>query len=323
MRPGWRIEIDGAVPAWSDAVQRIRVVEELGTDADEIELEIPDPDSLYEAPRRGVRLSLALGYARTVEVGTYVVRTAGATGPPPRILVNGAAVDLVVEALKAPRTRAWGDDLTIANVVQTIAEDHGLKALIDETLGAVVVGHIDQVGESDASRLTRLARRHDAVYKHGGQQLIMARRGAPRSLSTGRSLAGRAVSAGVLRWAVRYDARPEVARVVATYQDLDAGAPGVVEAGSGRPTKRLPTTYASEQAAMAAAEAHLAAASRSSATLSFSLAGDPTLTGGQRISVPGLHPSAAGEWIVQRVVHTLDSGGGYRSEVTATPVPAA
>ena len=151
----------------------------------------------------------------------------------------------------------------------------------------------------------------------------MARRGAPRSLSTGRSLAGRAVSAGVLRWAVRYDARPEVARVVATYQDLDAGAPGVVEAGSGRPTKRLPTTYASEQAAMAAAEAHLAAASRSSATLSFSLAGDPTLTGGQRISVPGLHPSAAGEWIVQRVVHTLDSGGGYRSEVTATPVPAA
>ena len=159
---------------------------------------------------------------------------------------------------------AWGDDdLTIANVVQTVAEDHGLKALIDESLGAVVVGHIDQVGESDASRLTRLARLHDAVYKHGGNALIMARRGArPHSLSTGRSLAGRAVSAGVLRWAVRYDARPEVARVVAAYQDLDAGAPGVVEAGSGRPTKRLPTTYASEQAAMAAAEAHLAAASR-------------------------------------------------------------
>ena len=159
------------------------------------------------------------------------------------------------------------------------------------------VGHVDQVGESDASRLTRLARKYDGVYKHGGGLLLIVPRALARSVvSTGRQLAlARLLPDVVLRWTVRYLDRPVVAAVRASYQDLEAGMPGSVEVGSGRPRKRLPQLYHDEAAATAAARSHLAAAARAAARLTASVAGDPTLTAAQPLEIPGLHPNGRGD----------------------------
>ena len=323
MRPVWRIEIGGEVPHWSSEIDRLRVVEVLGVESDELELELPDPGAQYAAPRRGVRIAVALGFTRPISVGTFTVVSAGATGPPPRILVRGEAVDLVDEALKAPRTRAWGDELTIGSVVTTIASAHDLEAHVDPSLEDVQVGHVDQVGESDASRLTRLARKYDGVYKHGGGRLLVVPRALARSVATGRQLAlARLLPDVVLQWAVRYLDRPVVAAVRASYQDLAAGMPGSVEVGSGRPRKRLPQLYHDRATAAAAAKAHLAAAARAAARLTASVAGDPTLTAAQPLEISGLHPTVEGRWLIEQVAHTVDRDG-FRTQLQATPEPPA
>ena len=178
------------------------------------------------------------------------------------------------------------------------------------------------MGESDASRLTRLARKYDGVYKHGGGLLLIVPRALARSVvSTGRQLAlARLLPDVVLRWTVRYLDRPVVAAVRASYQDLEAGMPGSVEVGSGRPRKRLPQLYHDEAAATAAARSHLAAAARAAARLTASVAGDPTLTAAQPLEIPGLHPTVEGTWIIEQAAHTVDRDG-FRTQLQATPDP--
>lgn len=65
------------------------------------------------------------------------------------------------------KTRSW-DNLRLADIVKTVATDNGLIPRVADALKDIHINHIDQVAESDANLLARLARDYNAVSKPSG-----------------------------------------------------------------------------------------------------------------------------------------------------------
>jgi phage protein D len=73
------------------------------------------------------------------------------------------------------KTRSW-DNLRLADIVKTVATDNGLIPRVADALKDIHISHIDQVAESDANLLARLARDYNAVSKpSGGYWLFCSR----------------------------------------------------------------------------------------------------------------------------------------------------
>ncbi|MCR2730891.1 contractile injection system protein, VgrG/Pvc8 family, partial [Salmonella enterica] len=62
------------------------------------------------------------------------------------------------------KSRSW-DDVSLGDIVKTVASDNGLIPKVAGALANIAVGHLDQVNESDAALMTRLASRFNAISK--------------------------------------------------------------------------------------------------------------------------------------------------------------
>lgn len=112
-------------------------------------------------PTKGARLQAALGFNNhLVDKGWFVVSGVASSGPPRRIEIYATAAPM--NAQKQPgdvtgqKTRSW-DNLRLADLVKTVARDNGLIPKVAAGLADIHIDHIDQVAESDANLLSRLA----------------------------------------------------------------------------------------------------------------------------------------------------------------------
>src|SRR5699024_6330028 len=114
-------------------------------------------------PPRGAELRLALGWRGQplVERGTYIVDEVEHSGAPDALTIRARSADMR-QGLPGKRTQSW-DDLTLGDIIATIAGRHDLAAKTGQTLQGIYLEHIDQTEESDLHFLTRLAERFDAI----------------------------------------------------------------------------------------------------------------------------------------------------------------
>ncbi|WP_162287000.1 contractile injection system protein, VgrG/Pvc8 family [Pantoea stewartii] len=138
-------------------------------------------------PSKGARLRVALGFNETLtDKGWFVVSRVGSSGPPRRIEIYATAAPMNAEKQRgnvtSQKTRSW-DSVTLSDIVKTIAADNGLVPKVASELANEHIEHLDQVSESDANFISRLARSFDAVSKPSGGYWLFLKQGAAQKAS--------------------------------------------------------------------------------------------------------------------------------------------
>ncbi|RZL08102.1 MAG: phage late control D family protein [Rubrivivax sp.] len=317
--PDYRITLDGRdlTPKLQARLMDLTLTETRGDEADQLDLILSDHDGALQIPRKGVTLTLSIGWAGAdlVDKGTFVVDEAEHSGAPDVITIRARSAELG----QALRTRAEHSyhATTLGTVLRQIAGRHKLKPRIDAGLAARPVAHIDQTHESDINFLTRLAKLHDAVATVKRATLIFL----PilgTTTSTGQPLPSLTItraSGDGHRFAT--SDREAYSGVRAYWHDpRRAKRRGVLVGKSGN-AKKLRESSSSEAEARSAAVAAWRRLQRGLSTLELRLAiGQPLLAPQTPVTVRGFKAEIDEiEWLASKVTHSIGNGG-FTTQVT-------
>lgn len=190
--PAYSVSAEGKdiTRALQQSLLEMTLTDNGGATAKADELKISLLSETLPLPTKGARLRVALGFNdRLVDKGWFVVCSVASSGPPRRIELYATAAPM--NAQKQPgdvlsqKTRSW-DNLRLADLVKTVAADNGLIPKVAAALADIHIEHIDQVAESDANLLTRLAKKFNAVSKPSGGYWLFLKQGAAEN-ATGKS----------------------------------------------------------------------------------------------------------------------------------------
>lgn len=311
MTPDFRIHADSQdiTERIRDRLLSLRVTDEAGIKSDTVELTLDDRDGLIIWPIHGAELEISLGYRETelVRLGLYIVDEVEHSGPPDTLTIRAKASDMR-QSFKAPQTRVW-DNVTLDDLVSSIANEHGLIPKISNSLASISYTHLDQTEESDLHLLTRLARENSAVTKPVSGNLIFATRGESKSIS-GKTLPTiEVVASQVIRHRITQADRGKYVAVITHWHDPMKAERVPVRVGKGKPVYTLRHNYSAAEQATRAAQAKLEALERGTGTLSLTLVGNSELMAEGKLALNGIRNQVDGEWLIQRVEHQLDSQG--------------
>ncbi|MDH5633068.1 MAG: contractile injection system protein, VgrG/Pvc8 family [Gammaproteobacteria bacterium] len=265
--PDYRLSINGAdiTPAIEGRLVSLAINDRKGFEADDCSIVIDDHDGLVALPRRGVELEIWLGYKGEplINKGVFIVDEVGHQGPPDQITIRGRSADFRADLL-AQKTRAW-DNVTLGDVVQTIAGKHKLEPGIADNLAGAVIKHIDQTDESDANFLTRLGVRYGAIATVKNKTLLFMRAGDGKT-KTGQDLPTIIInrSDGDAYNFVDPDRESAFSGVTARWLNYGTGQVNHTTAGEAGKVKVIKKTFATQDEAKAAAEAEWKALARGS-----------------------------------------------------------
>ena len=337
LTPIWRVTVNGNNV--SDRILprfvSLTITDDRANDADEVELVVSDHDGRLELPETGDTVEVAIGWQAEpvaapyrqfdsdemgfpvglIDKGRYTVQAVEYSGTPDVITIRARAANLL-DSLRGLRDESW-HDTTVGAIVNSVAARNGIKATVDKEVASRKVKHADQLSESDASFLRRLAQTFDCIctVKNGALLFPQAR---PRRAPRGKPLPPVFNTRGdgdQHRWS-RAD-RDAYSGVRAMYNNVKTGNRSSVVAGISGRAKELRTTFASEADALAAARAEWLRIQRG--IFDFEI----TLAYGRADIIPQRPARVAGykrkidetPWIVTRVRHSLD-GSGYVSQLT-------
>lgn len=306
-----------------------------GTEVDTLTLTLDDSDGAVPMPKRGTKLSFAMGWQTEglVDKGIFYVQKCTAQGSPDTVTITATSLDLA-EKIKEKKDKTYNDK-TLGEIIQHIAKDNDLEAVVNDKLAAENIKHLLQKGESDSNLLDRLAERFDAICTVKEDKLLFILRGEAKTAS------GLPLPAVVIerqsgdQHSYSRDESKNFIAVKARWHDYGTGKKGEVivdqnsAARDDKPVKKnnskkaSPTeadsektdviahVYASEQSARRAARARLAKGRRSSSTFSIALGyALPELMPELPVTVTGFKEEIdSAEWLIVSVNFKGDNGG--------------
>ncbi|MBC3216161.1 phage late control D family protein [Serratia fonticola] len=319
-----------------------------GFEADQLDIELDDSDGLMVMPQRNALLSLALGWqgSQLTHKGRFTVDEVEHRGAPDTLTIRARSADF--RGSLNTRREASYHDSTLGDIVQQIAARNQLTAKLATGLDAIKISHIDQTQETDAAFATRLASLNGAVAAVKNGCLLFIRPGngttvngkpLPVMTITRRdgdrhnfSLADRDAYTGVTAsWLNTRQPKPQKVKLqrkpktqhLRALQHPKAKPTTQKAAKPAEPQKgeylvgaednvfTLPTVYATQAAAMRAAQAKWEKLQRGVAEFSLSLAmGRADLVPETPVQVSGFKQVIdAQPWIVSKVVHNLSNSG--------------
>lgn len=338
--PAFRLTMDGA-----DITQKLEkrllsltLTDNRGFEADQLDIELDDADGQLQLPRRGVVLSLSLGWQGEAlfPKGSYVVDEIEHSGTPDRLTLRARSADFR-QTLNTKREKSW-HKTTAGEIVRDIAGRHKLKAAMGEDMAATEIDHLDQTNESDASFLMRLAKQCGAVACVKDGNLLFIRQGQGKTAS-GRALpvitlqrrdgdghrftlADRDAYTGVIAsWLhTREPTKKPVAKVKRRRRKAPVKKKKEPEAkqgdyliGTDENVLVLSRTYANRGNAERAAKMQWERLQRGAATFSIQLAkGRAELYTEMPVKVSGFKRQIDdGEWIITTLTHSLTADSGF------------
>lgn len=303
----------------------LRITDETGTQSDLLEIALADndPTQPVKVPPTGAELRVWLGYdgKPTVDKGLFVCDEIELQGPPDEMVIRARAAvyDQTTRGktdLQTQKVRDWPNGTKLGAMVQKIAKEHSMQAIVAASLAPIVLPHLAQTEESDISFLVRVLRNYDAVVKPQGGKLIVAKRGESKDAS-GNAMPAVFVDRLQTSHHNMTKARREKPGTVVAYWHATKTARKVeVTVGSGDPVTRIRHYFPTQAAAQAAAQAALDKRERGEHKLTFSMVGDPALTAERPLTVTGFREAINGDWLIKRVEHHIDKSG-YRCDVEA------
>ena len=292
-----------------DRLLSLCIIDEAGTRADRLALQLDDRDSAIAWPAQGAEIEVALGYKHSgiTHMGLYIVDEVEHTAPPDTLTIRAKATNMSA-AIKAPTSKSW-HETTVGDLVKTIAAQHQLTAKISNTLASIAIPHLDQTEQSNLHLLTRLARSYGAITKPMGQYLVFVPRGEAKT-ATQKHLPIITINpSDIIQHRCLQTERSRYQAVCAHWHDVATAETQAIFVGKDKPVYVLRHTYATKEEAQHAAKAKLAALQRGTATLSLTLLGNPKLQAEGKINVLGLRKPIAGEWLIEQAKHQLSSQG--------------
>ncbi|MBJ3590098.1 late control protein D [Salmonella enterica subsp. enterica serovar Saintpaul] len=140
-------------------------------------------------PKKGAILRLALGFdTQLQDKGVFVVSEvslqSGSGGKKMTVTALATPMDNSkgTALMQTRKTRSW-DDVTLGDIVKTIAQENNLSPRISVSLADITPGHQDQTAENDVEFLARLARGFMTVTKIAGGCCIFAEQGDNTAVS--------------------------------------------------------------------------------------------------------------------------------------------
>ncbi|WBV22108.1 phage late control D family protein [Pantoea piersonii] len=340
--PAFRLTMDGAdiTQKLEKRLMSLTLTDNRGFEADQLDIELDDADGQLQLPRRGVVLSLSLGWQGEAlfPKGSYTVDEIEHSGTPDRLTLRARSADFR-ETLNIKREKSW-HKTTAGEIVRDIAGRHKLRAVIGEGMAASDVDHLDQTNESDASFLMRLAKQCGAVACVKDGNLLFIRQGQGKTAS-GRALpvialqrrdgdghrftlADRDAYTGVIAsWLhTREPEKKPVAKVkrrrksTAKKKEPEAKQ-GDYLIGTDENVLVLSRTYANRSNAERAANMQWERLQRGAATFSIQLAkGRADLYTEMPVKVSGFKQQIdAGEWIITTLTHSLSADSGFTTSI--------
>jgi len=326
--PTFKLSVEG-LPSGSEVSDRlvsISVTLNNGQVSDQLSLEFDDRDTVFgggiSLPKQGVEISVSLGYETyTAQMGTFIVNRISSSGSSAGRTLSVIATPAL---LNADYTRTWSNN-SIADIVDTIAGEHKLKARVSQKLQSETITVVNQFNESNAAFLDRLAARYNAVCKPMAGNLLFMVKGEGTSAS-GLPMPPVTVSAhDVLQWSKNFNQQLDVKKVCASWIDYaraemqEIYVPfGVPKAGEN--VLRLPHPFNNEREAKAPAVARFDETNREDESLSLTMIGNPEITAEGRISLTNFRTSVNGSYIVKSAAHSFNQGG-YQTTLSAYVEP--
>jgi hypothetical protein len=307
MQIAFQVIADGAdvTAKIGDRLLELTLTDEAGQTADTAEIEIDDRDYRVALPEVGAKLTISVGFkGALVEIGQYVVDDISGQVGPDTMTISAKSADMRA-GIKSPRTRAW-ECITVGDLVEKIAGEHGLRPQISDSLKGVVLDYVAQTTESDLNLLTRVARDLGATVKPAGGAIVFVKTGEGKA-ADGTDLPVFVVHRTQMTSASwQLTGRGVYGRVVAEWSERDSATVHKVTAGKDDPEQVLRTRYASKAAARRAADAALDRSKRGGGTISVELGGFwGDLTAEAKVDLQGIKSELTGEWLITRVTHRL------------------
>ncbi|MFS7219912.1 phage late control D family protein [Rahnella inusitata] len=333
-----------------------------GFEADQLDIELDDADGLMQMPPRGAVLSVFLGWKGQAlfHKGEFTVDEVEHRGAPDTLTLRARSADYR-GSLNSRRDNSY-HDTTLGAIVSAIAARNSLQPAVSESLKGVKVSHIDQTQETDAAFITRLAELNGGVVAIKAGKLIFIKPGSAltasgkpipqmtltRSDGDGHTfnIADRDAYTGVsATWLHTKEPKPKKVKVqrkkkekhlralqhpaakktTAKVQKAPEAKEGEYLAGNDENVFALTTVYATQKAAMRAAQAKWDKLQRGVAQFSISLArGRADLFPETPLAVSGFKAVIdAQPWLISKVTHSLNNGGyttGLELEVLLSDV---
>lgn len=335
--PDYRIVLDGKdlTPKLSGRLVDLSLIDNRGFTADTLNITLDDSDGKLAFPRRGVSISVFLGWQGQplVDKGSFVVDGVTHSGAPDKLTISAKSADLR-SGLAEKKEKSWRGK-TIAEMVQAIAAANDLPPRVSPTLAKEVVAHMDQTNESDVNLLARLAEEYNAIATVKKGMLLFMPLGEAQT-ATGIPFPTTTITRGSGdSHSFTIEERDTYTAVVAYYQDVQSAARGQVTiddkgvkesavrktgegamAPSTESSKVLRATYPNKAKAELAAKAAWKRRLQGTGTLSLTLAlARPDLFPELPVVVTGFKPEIDAEtWLITEAAHKL-SNSGFTTEL--------
>jgi hypothetical protein len=321
MQPKYKITADSKdiTDLLNGRLLSLVITDEIGLVSDSLTLELDDRDAGLEIPPRGAELEVFLGYDELYPMGRFIADEAELKSPPATMIITARASNSAFRdmgAFKSPRSHSW-KNLTLTDIVQTIAKRYGLQASIATEYNGIAVKHIDQTAESDSAFIQRLAADYGASVRVAGGQLLFIE---PLSgkFPDGTPMPVIPIKADeIIAYQMRLAERGKYGKVIAKYHDFSAAEEKQVSVGGESPIYTLRDTFTSEAHATARAKQKLAEIQQGTHKIVLDLIGNPLLAAESIINLPNVRPEIGGRWIVETAKHRLNDAG-FKTTLEAT-----
>ncbi|MDN4366811.1 phage late control D family protein [Citrobacter portucalensis] len=339
--PAFSIVIEGknVTEVLDKRLMSLKLTDNRGFEADQLDLELDDADGQIVLPRRGAVISLALGWKGQAlfPKGSFTVDEIEHAGAPDRLTIRARSADFR-ETLNTRREKSW-HQTTVGDVVKDIAARHNLTMALGKDLSNKALDHLDQTNESDASFLMKLARQYGAIFSVKDGNLLFIRQGQGKTASgkplpvititrkTGDShrfsLADRGAYTGVIAsWLhTREPAKKETTgvkrRKTTTTPKEPEAKQGDYLVGTDENVLVLNRTYANRANAERAAKMQWERLQRGVASFSLQLAeGRADLYTEMPVKVSGFkQPIDEAEWTITTLTHTVSADSGFTTSI--------
>ena len=327
--PAFRILAEGKdiTAALQQRLTGLTLTDNGGTTARSDELKITLLSETLKLPPKGARLRVALGFNRELtDKGWYVVCGVASSGPPRSLTLYATAAPM--NAARQPgdvlsqKTRSW-EDMTVESLVRTVAASHGLIPRVAQSLASKRTGHIDQIAESDANLLSRIASRMNAVSKPSGGYWLFLGQGAALTASGKKRATAVLTPDLVSRWTYsegergsmratgEKNAGPPGSIGVRYYDEADGRTRTATADHEGPPSQYPYTQPASSQALQKVARGKMQAA-RNARKMSLSGPCTPellALTAESRVQTRGFGEREDTDWLTESLIFSLTPAG--------------
>ncbi len=289
----------------------LRVSEKIAEEAGEFEATLDNTTRKFtDFFQQGDEVEVRIAYVGEplALLGTFTVDELYWEYPPDTVTASGLAVDVRKKQIRTQKARAW-EKVSLAQVVQEIASENGLQAVVSQDAEEIRFEHIEQKQISDLAFLNDLSKDYDYTLYIRGGWLYFESRGTKKEASTTITRNNGDLKSYKFRWKtfstyarVRVQYYDPEKKQFLEYEEVDP------ENQEGQTLVVIRDVVSVEQAKKIAL-AQLRRHNRRSITGEFVLAGNTSYSAGMNIRIAGFHKHIDGVYTVTGVTHRVSRSG--------------